>query len=70
MLMLFDPFAIIRSCSMTLGSNWRGEGNCGESIWVCFANKSTVFYCDALHFAFVLHFAFADNGEGAPLGYC
>jgi hypothetical protein len=24
--------------------------------------------CDVCHFAFLYHFAFADNGEGAPLG--
>jgi hypothetical protein len=35
---------------------------------VCFAKKSTFFDFVAYHFAFLYHFAFSDNGEGAPLG--
>ena len=37
----------------------------GCTVIQCFA---TFLDCDVCHFAFLCHFAFADNGEGAPLG--
>ena len=43
------------------------ESNNGGLNRVCFAKKSTFWFC-RVSLCFPCHFAFADNGEGAPLG--